>query len=80
MLLNDTKQEIINILNSSNLPIDAIYYVVREVLQEVEVTYNKVLAEERDARLQAAAKDNAEAKKAMEETSEIQEIKAEEEE
>lgn len=73
MLLNDTKQDIINILNSSNLPIDAIYYVVREVLQEVEATYNKVLAEERDARLQAAAKDNAEVKKAIEETKEEEE-------
>jgi len=70
MLLNDTKQQVIDILNSSNLPIDAIYYVMKEVLQEIEITYNKALIEEREAKLQAAAKNNKEAKKAIEATNE----------
>ena len=47
MVLNDLKQNIINMLNESRISIDAIYYVVREVMQEVETAYNRVLEEEK---------------------------------
>ena len=47
MVLNDLKQNIINMLNESHISIDAIYYVVREVMQEVEAAYNRVLEEEK---------------------------------
>lgn len=53
MLLADTKQKVIDILNASNLPIDAIYYVMREVMVDVESTYNRVLQEEENAKAQA---------------------------
>lgn len=55
MLLADTKQKVIDILNSSNLPIDAIYYVMKEVMIDVEQTYNRVLREEENAKAQAKA-------------------------
>lgn len=66
MLLNDTKQQVIDVLNASNLPIDAIYYVMKEVLQEVEQTYSRALAKERDERLQEASKENQKAKETLE--------------
>lgn len=53
MLLADTKQKVIDILNASNLPIDAIYYVMKEVMVDVESTYNRVLQEEENAKAQA---------------------------
>ena len=56
MLLADTKQNVIDILNASGLPIDAIYYVMREVMFEIEQTYNKVLQQEKEA-LEKAQKD-----------------------
>ena len=55
MLLADTKQKVIDILNASNLPIDAIYYVMKEVMVDVESTYNRVLQEEENAKTQARA-------------------------
>ena len=55
MLLADTKQKVIDILNASNLPIDAIYYVMKEVMIDVESTYNRVLQEEQNAKAQARA-------------------------
>ena len=68
MLLNDLKQDIIGKLNNSNLPIDAIYYVMREVLLEVETTYNEVLQQETKARLKEVAEvDNKEINKFFEE-------------
>ena len=55
MLLADTKQKVIDILNASNLPIDAIYYVMKEVMVDVESTYNRDLQEEENAKAQARA-------------------------
>ena len=55
MLLAETKQKVIDILNASNLPIDAIYYVMKEVMVDVESTYNRVLQEEENAKAQARA-------------------------
>lgn len=46
LLLNKTKQAVIDLLNQSNLPIDAIYYVMKEVMEAVSVTYNETLAKE----------------------------------
>ena len=51
MILNDLKNKVITMLNESNLSIDAIYYVMKEIMQEVEMTYNRMLQAE------AAAKD-----------------------
>ena len=47
MVLNDLKQKIIVMLNESRLPIDGIYYVTREVMQEVEMAYNQALQQEK---------------------------------
>lgn len=55
MLLKDLKDNVINMLNTSNLPIDAIYYVMREIMMEVELTYNKLVQEEQDEMAQARA-------------------------
>ena len=62
MLLADTKQNVIDILNASNLPIDAIYYVMKEVMFEVEQTYNRILQQEKEA-LKNAQKDANDGKK-----------------
>lgn len=46
LLLNKTKQAVIDLLNSSELPIDAIFYVMKEVMEAVTATYNQALAQE----------------------------------
>lgn len=56
MILNDLKNQIITYLNESNLAIDGIYYVMREVMQEVEATYNQVLQQEMQAKMQEITK------------------------
>ena len=79
MVLNDLKQNIINMLNESRISIDAIYYVVREVMQEVEAAYNRVLEEEK---MQAAQQPKIEEVKEEESTAESdskEEEKADEE-
>ena len=79
MVLNDLKQNIINMLNESHISIDAIYYVVREVMQEVEAAYNRVLEEEK---AQAAQQPKIEEVKEEEPTAESdskEEEKADEE-
>lgn len=74
MVLNDLKQNIINMLNESRISIDAIYYVVREVMQEVEVAYNRVLEEEK---MQAAQQPKIEEVKEEESTAESDSKEAE---
>lgn len=64
MLLADTKTKVIETLNASGLPIDAIYYVMKEVMFEVENTYQRVLEEEQRQKAEAerpTTKEEAEA-------------------
>lgn len=50
MVLNDLKQKIVKTLNESQISIDAIYYVMREVMQEVDIAYQRALQEEEQSK------------------------------
>lgn len=43
-LMNDLKQNLINDINSSMLPVGIAYYIVKDVLNEVEKSYEHTLA------------------------------------
>ena len=76
MVLNDLKQKIIVMLNESRLPIDGIYYVTREVMQEVEMAYNQALQQEK----QQQANNNVTVEEVKEEEPEIEAEQSQEKE
>lgn len=51
MLLNDLKMKTISLLQESNISIEGVYYVVKDILEEIERTYNQALENERQKRL-----------------------------
>lgn len=46
MLLTDIRTKVIEILNNSQLPIDAIYYIMKDIMREIELVYNEALIKE----------------------------------
>ena len=46
MLLRDLEQKIVKIINESGLPIDAIYFIMKSLMQEIDQNYNKYCKEE----------------------------------
>lgn len=46
MQLENLKTEIINTINAANLPIDAIYYVFKDIMGEITATYSQTLQQE----------------------------------
>lgn len=46
MILRDFRKQIENIINQSGLPIDAIYFVLKDILNEVSEIYNNEVAKE----------------------------------
>ena len=46
MILRDFRKQIENIINQSGLPIDAIYFVLKDILNEVSEIYNNEIAKE----------------------------------
>lgn len=55
MLLDDFKNNIIKNIQESNLPIDAIYFVLRDIMHEVIDNYNQVLEQEKNAKMAVQA-------------------------
>ena len=46
MILRDFRKQIEDIINQSGLPIDAIYFVLKDILNEVSEIYNNEVAKE----------------------------------
>ena len=46
MILRDFRKQIENIINQSGLPIDAIYFVLKDILNEVSEIYNNEITKE----------------------------------
>ena len=46
MILRDFRKQIEDIINQSGLPIDAIYFVLKDILNEVTEIYNNEIAKE----------------------------------
>lgn len=41
MILRDLEQKIVKVINESGLPIDAIYFIMKSLMSEVEQRYNE---------------------------------------
>ena len=46
MILRNLRKQIENTINQSGLPIDAIYFVLKDILNEVSEIYNNEVAKE----------------------------------
>ena len=75
MLLNNFKQKLINDINTSGLSIDAIYYVMRDLMRDVIDQYNLALQQE----VAAAAQSNEPAESEDSKTEAVAETKEKEE-
>ena len=59
MIFRNFRKQIENIINQSGLPIDAIYFVLKDVLVEVSEIYQKEISKE-DQEAAAAAQEKEE--------------------
>ena len=50
-LINVFKENVSNVINNSQLPIGIVYYVLKDLLSEVEKIYTKSLQKESEERL-----------------------------
>lgn len=51
MILRDMRKKVEDIINQSGLPIDAIYFVLKDILNEVTEIYNNEIAKEEMANI-----------------------------
>lgn len=56
MILRNLRTQFENIINQSGLPIDAIYFVLKDILNEVTEIYNNEIAKEE---MQKAEQENS---------------------
>lgn len=56
MILRDMRKKVEDIINQSGLPIDAIYFVLKDILNEVTEIYNNEIAKEE---IQKAEQENS---------------------
>lgn len=55
MILDSFKNKIIQDIQQSNLSIDAIYFVFRDIMNEIVDNYNRVLEQEKNAEMAVQA-------------------------
>lgn len=59
MLLRDLEQKIVKVINESGLPIDAIYFIMKSLMTEIEQKYNEYCRiEEAEVAQQSIKPDN----------------------
>lgn len=59
MLLRDLEQKIVKVINESGLPIDAIYFIMKSLMAEIEQKYNEYCRiEDAEATQQSVEPDN----------------------
>lgn len=59
MLLRDLEQKIVKVINESGLPIDAIYFIMKSLMVEIEQKYNECCrTEDAEAAQQSVEPDN----------------------
>lgn len=46
--MEDLRDELINLINNSNLPIEGVYYIFKDVFRELTDQYSLVLKERRE--------------------------------
>lgn len=47
-----TKEQLINVINNSGLPIGVIHYLLKDISNEVIVEYNRVITQEKEQQIQ----------------------------
>ena len=48
--IEQVRNNIVSVINNSNMPIGVIYYVMKDIMSEIELSYQKVLvAKDEDA-------------------------------
>ena len=47
-----TKEQLINVINNSGLPIGIIHYLLKDISNEVIIEYNRVMAQEKQQQIQ----------------------------
>ena len=49
--IEQVRNNIVSVINNSNMPIGVIYYVMKDIMSEIELSYQKVLvAKDEDAK------------------------------
>jgi hypothetical protein len=52
-----TKEQLINVINNSGLPIGIIHYLLKDISNEVIVEYNRAIAQERQQQIEQMQKE-----------------------
>jgi hypothetical protein len=55
-----TKEQLINVINNSGLPIGVIHYLLKDISNEVVVEYNRVIAQEKQQQIQQMQEEEGE--------------------
>lgn len=59
MIFRDLEQKIVKVINESGLPIDAIYFIMKSLMAEIEQKYNEYCRiEDAEAAQQSVESDN----------------------
>ena len=45
--MEELKQKLLQVVNTSNLPLEAIYYIVKDLFRDVDDTYQRALRQEK---------------------------------
>lgn len=52
-----TKEQLINVINNSGLPIGIIHYLLKDISNEVVVEYNRTIAQEKQQQIEQMQKE-----------------------
>lgn len=52
-----TKEQLINVINNSGLPIGVIHYLLKDISNEVVVEYNRAIAQEKQQQIEQMQKE-----------------------
>lgn len=49
--MEELKQKLLQVVNTSNLPLEAIYYIVKDLFRDVDDTYQRALRQEKQQQM-----------------------------
>ena len=62
MILTDLRRQVVGLINDSKLPIDMIYFMMKDIMNEVEIIYSNELRKEQEKLFEKLAEDQEEEK------------------
>lgn len=60
MILTNLRRQIVGLMNDAQVPIDMIYFMMKDIMNEVELIYTNELRKEQDQLFQELAEDQKE--------------------